>query len=98
MGLRGAVALQQGVDEDIVARVASRHVDTLAPRLAAAVAVADAYLGAPAEVTADDWRDLTTVLTEDDVATIVLRLTLFSRNKVRVALGLDADEVRYRTF
>jgi hypothetical protein len=91
MGLRGAVAQQQGITEEIVTQVASRQDAVLAPRHAAAAAVADAFLGAPSTVTPDEWAALTSVLTEDEVAVIVLRLTLFSRNKVRVALGFDDD-------
>jgi hypothetical protein len=91
MGLRGAVAQQQGITEEIVTQVATRQDAALAPRHAAAAAVADAFLGAPGAVTAEGWHELTSVLSEDEVVVIVLRLTLFSRNKVRVALGFDDD-------
>jgi hypothetical protein len=90
MTLRGAVAQQQGITEAVVSQVSAGD-DHLHPRHAAAAAVADAFLGAPAELTTERWRELTTVLSEDDIAVIVMRLTLFSRNKVRVALGLDID-------
>jgi hypothetical protein len=98
MSLRSAVALDQGLDDSAVAAVTEERLDTLDARGAAAVAVADAFLGAPLDWSDEDWRQASSALTEDEVAEIVLRLTHFTRNKVRVALRLDVDEIRVRPF
>ena len=98
MGLRGAVARQQGVDESLLATVASGRRGDLEPRQAAAVAVADAFLEAPGVVSSADWEATIAELTEAEISELVLRLTLFSRNKVRVSLGLDEDTVRIRSY
>jgi hypothetical protein len=98
MGLRSAGALQQGVDESLLATVAAGRRGDLEPRQAAAVAVANAFLETPGVVSSTVWEETATELTEDEIAELVLRLTLFSRNKVRVSLGLDEDTVRIRSY
>jgi len=98
MGLRSAVALQQGVDESLLATVAAGRRGDLEPRQAAAVAVANTFLETPGVVSSTEWEATATELTEDEIAELVLRLTLFSRNKVSVSLGLDEDTVRIRSY
>jgi hypothetical protein len=92
MGLRDAVASDRGADEELLASsVPGRMAED--PRHAAALELADAYLGAPADVTADRWAAMTGVLSPLQLAELAMRLTKFSRNKVRVSLGLDLPEV-----
>jgi hypothetical protein len=67
-------------------------------RHAAALEVADAYLGLPGEVGIDAWSRLTTVLSPIEIAELALRLSKFSRNKVRVSLGLDVGDVERRFY
>jgi hypothetical protein len=91
MGLRRAVAPDQG-NEALLDAVVEGEVPK-EPRLAAAHALADAFLVDPAAMTAEQWATIRAQLSPDDVAEIVLQLTRYSRNKVRRALGLDLDEV-----
>ena|SRR5436305_5546523 len=91
MGLRRAVAPDQG-NEELLDAVLDGEVPA-DPRLAAAHALADAFLVDPAGMTADRWADIRAELTADEVAEIVLQMTRYSRNKVRRALGLDLDEI-----
>ena len=98
MGLRSAGALQQGVDESLLATVATGRRGDLEPRQSAAVAVANAFLETPGIVSSTEWEATAAELTEDEIAELVLRLTLFSRNKVSVSLGLDEDTVRIRSY
>jgi hypothetical protein len=70
----------------------------LAPDELAGLSVADGFLGAPAQWTDQDWRNAASALGDDGVAELVLLLTKFSRNKVRVALGLDLSEIALRPY
>jgi hypothetical protein len=91
MGLSRAVASAEGSDGlldavlDGVAPARGRH--------RAVYALAEAYLLDPAGLTSDGWRAIRAELTVEQVGELVLNLTRFTQNKVRVALGLDLDEV-----
>ena len=92
MGLRDAVASERGADEELLSAAAGGRPVTDA-RHAAALELADAYLGAPGALDAARWATLSSVLTPHQLAELALRLTKFSRNKVRVSLGLDLPEI-----
>jgi len=108
MSLRDAVAFEQGADESLLGLAATPprggqvdvppNVAMLHDRHAAALEVADAYLGLPGEVGIDAWSRLTTVLSPIEIAELALRLSKFSRNKVRVSLGLDVGDVERRFY
>lgn len=98
MSARGAVALQQGADEELLDAVDDYRASTLEPQQQAALALADAYLGSPADL-ADVTRDeVRAQLTTPQVVELVLKLTGYSSDKAMIALGLDFDEVRIFTM
>jgi alkylhydroperoxidase family enzyme len=94
MSARSAVALQQGVDEEMLAAVDHPEDSDLSPAQRAALRLADAYLIAPAEMTDAVKQEVAAHLRPAQVVELVLKLTGFSSDKVMVALGLDFDEVR----
>jgi alkylhydroperoxidase family enzyme len=98
MSARGAVALQQGVDEQMLDKVDHYDDSDLTPVQQAALRLADAYLGAPAEMSDAVRADVAAHLTSLQVVELVLKLMGFSSDKAMVALGLDFDEVRTFTM
>src|SRR5687767_7605459 len=98
MGLRNAVALEHGADEELLAAAAQGTRRLLTARHAAALNTADAYLGQPGALSPAEWSSLTSQLAPTELAEIALRLTTFSRNKVRVSLGLDPEEITHRVY
>ena len=98
MSVRSAVALQHGVDEEMLAAVDHYQDSDLSPAQRAALVLADAYLVSPAEMTESAKRDVAAHLTPVQVVELVLKLMGFSSDKVTVALGLDLDEVRTITM
>jgi hypothetical protein len=104
MSLRDAVAFEQGADEGLL-RAASTGDEprpddavVLDARHAVALEIASLYLGAPGSLTADDWARLTATWSPPDIAELALQLTKYSRNKVRVSLGLDVAEGTRRFY
>jgi alkylhydroperoxidase family enzyme len=98
MSARSAVALQQGVDEEMLSDVDHYETSDLSPAHQAALRLADAYLIAPAEMSESVKRDVAANLTPTQVVEVVLKLMGFSSDKVMVALGLDFDEVNIFTM
>ena len=98
MSARSAVALQRGVDEDMLAAVDHYQDSDLSPAQQAALSLADAYLTSPAETSESVTREAATHLSPIQVVELVLKLMGFSSDKVTVALGLDMDEVRVFTM
>jgi len=94
MSARGAVAQQQGVDEEMLAKVDRYDDSDLSPMQVAALRLADAYLGAPAETSDAVRAEVATHLSAVQVVELVAKLVGFSSDKAMVALGLDFDEVR----
>lgn len=73
----------------------------IAPQLRrhrAGVALADAFLLSPSQVPEQDWATIREELSPAEAADAVLRMGQHSRNKVRVALGLDDDEITPRSL
>ncbi len=89
MSARGAVAQQQGVDEQMLDKVDHYEDSDLSAEQRAALRLADGYLIAPAAMT-DAART--------EIVEVVLKLMGFSSDKAMVALGLDFDEVRTFTM
>jgi alkylhydroperoxidase family enzyme len=98
MSARSAVALQQGVNEEMLAEVDHYEDSELSPVQQAALRLADAYLISPAEMSEAVKHDVAAHLSPEQVVEIVLKLTGFSSDKVMVALGLDFDEVNIFTM
>ena len=98
MSARGAVAQQQGVDEEMLAKVDHYDDSDLSPFQQAALRLADAYLTAPAEMSAGVREEVAAHLTPVQVVELVFKLMGFSSDKAMVALGLDFDEVQTFTM
>src|SRR4051794_88258 len=98
MSVRSAVALQRGADETLLSAVDHYRDSDLSPAHQAALALADAYLTAPAELSAAVREEVAAHLSAAQAVELVLKLKGFSSEKVMVALGLDLDEVRVITM
>ena|SRR5438093_3967261 len=98
MSARSAVALQHGVDEEMLAAVDRYEDSDLSRAQRAALRLADAYLTSPGEMSESVKREVAAHLTPAQVVELVLKLMGFSSDKVMVALGLDLDEVRIFTL
>jgi alkylhydroperoxidase family enzyme len=94
MSARSAVALQRGADEQLLAAVDHYRDSDLSPVQQAALALADAYLTSPADMSAAVKDEVASQLSAGQAIEIVLKLMGFSSDKAMVALGLDLDEVR----
>jgi len=98
MSARGAVAQQQGVDEQMLEKVDHYEDSDLAPEQRAALRLADAYLVAPGAMSDAVRAEVSALLTPAQVVEVVLKLTGFSSDKALVALGIDFDEVQTFTM
>jgi alkylhydroperoxidase family enzyme len=94
MSARSAVALQEGVDEPMLASVDHYQHSDLSPFQKAALRLADAYLTSPADMSDSIRREVANELSPGQVVELTLQLMGFSNDKVMVALGLDMDEIR----
>ena len=94
MSARGAVAQQQGVDDEVLAKVDDYEHSDLSPAQVAALRLADAFLIAPAATTDEVREDVAGELSAVQVVEVVLKLMGFSSDKAMVALGIDFDEER----
>ena len=98
MSARSAVALQRGANEQMLTAVDQYRESDLTAAQQAALALADAYLTSPAEMTEAVRHEVAAHLTPAQVVEVVLKLMGFSSDKAMVALGLDLDEVRVFTM
>jgi alkylhydroperoxidase family enzyme len=98
MSARSAVALQRGADEAMLSAVDHYRESDLAPSQQAALALADAYLTSPRDMTDEVKAEVSSHLSPVQTVEIVLKLMGFSSDKAMVALGLDFDEVRVFTM
>ena len=98
MSARGAVAQQQGVDEQMLDKVDHYEDSDLSAEQRAALRLADGYLIAPAATTDAARTENAAHLTPPQIVEVVLKLMGFSSDKAMVALGLDFDEVRTFTM
>ena len=98
MSVRSAVALDEGADEELLAKVDTYEASDLTEFQKAALRLADVYLGVPS-VTDDHLRAVILgELTPAQVVETVLKLMQWSSDKVMVSLGHDLDEVRIMPF
>ena len=98
MSARGAVAQQQGVDEEMLAEVDHYEDSDLSAFQQAALRLADSDLPAPAETPDGVRRGIAEQLTARQAVELVLKLMGFSSDKALIALGIDFDEVKIFTM
>jgi len=98
MSVRSAVALQQGVDEELLDKVDTYEASDLSEMRKATLRVADAYLTSPADISDDVKRSALEHLTTPQIVETVLHLMQYSSDKIMVALGLDLEEIRIMSF
>ena len=98
MSARSAVALQEGVDEQLLSTVDHYEQSDFTPAQKAALRLADAYLTSPADLSESVKGDVAEHLSPAQVVELALKLMGFSSDKVMVALGLDLDEIRVFTL
>jgi alkylhydroperoxidase family enzyme len=98
MSARGAVAQQQGVDEQMLEKVDHYEDSDLSAEQRAALRLADGYLVAPAATTDTTRAEIAAHLAPAQIVEVVLKLMGFSSDKAMVALGLDFDEVQTFTM
>ncbi len=93
MSVRSAVALDHGVDEAMLDAVDHYRDSDLTADQQAALVLADAFLGAPAEMSDATRMEVAAHLTPTQVVEETLKLMGFASDKVVVALGFDLDEI-----
>jgi alkylhydroperoxidase family enzyme len=93
MGIRSAVALREGLDEPMIAKVWDYESSDLSPRRKTALRLADAYLIGMGHVPDELRREAAAELTPAEIFEIGILLFKSMQNKVRIALGTDAAEV-----
>jgi alkylhydroperoxidase family enzyme len=98
MSARSAVALQEGVTEEMLAKVDDYAVSNLTPEQKASLRLADAYLTSPADMSQSVRDEVATHLSPAQVVELTVKLVGFSNDKVMVALGLDLDEISLFTL
>ena len=98
MSARSAVALQQGLDEQVLSEVDHYRDSDLSPAQQAALALADAYLTSPADMSDAVHEEVASRLSAEQVVELVLKLMGYSSDKAMVALGLDFEEVSVFTM
>lgn len=98
MSVRGAVAQQQGADEELLAEVDHYEDSGLSDFQKAALRLADVYLTYPAGMSDEAKSEVLRHLSAAQVAELVLKLMGFSSDKIMVALGLDLEEVTIIRF
>jgi hypothetical protein len=98
MSVRSAVALQQGVDEELLAKVDTYETSDLSEMRKATLRLSDAYLTSPADISDDVKRSALEHLTTPQIVETVLHLMQYSSDKIMVALGLDLEEIRIMSF
>ncbi|MBO0732206.1 MAG: hypothetical protein J2P57_23290 [Acidimicrobiaceae bacterium] len=70
----------------------------MSPQQRAALRLADAYLGSPADMSDADREEIASRLTPQQIIEVVMKLVGFSSDKAMVALGLDFEEIRIFTM
>ena len=96
MGVRSAVALEAGVDDELLAMVDDYEHSLLNPAQKAALRFADAFLRGPTPIDDELRTELLRHLSSSELGALAVRLMHFSTDKVMVALGLDLSEVRHQ--
>jgi alkylhydroperoxidase family enzyme len=80
----------------MIAAVSHFEHSDLSDRQRAALRVADDYLVSPGSLSDAQWEEILRHLSEREVVEIVTNLWGYTRNKIRVSLGMDLDEISRR--
>src|SRR4051794_17888205 len=89
MSVRLAVARDQGLDEQMIARVErGEHVQ---PRHAAALRLADELMTQPRLLSDEDAAELRAHFSPEEVLELTLDVMKWNHQKVSVSLGLDTE-------
>jgi hypothetical protein len=89
--VRGAVARQHGLDENLVAEVTARDGEALTAAQRAALRLADALMTQPGEIDAELAAELRRFFTDDQIVELTLDVMKWNYQKVAVALRIDAE-------
>ncbi len=86
------------MDEQLLSAVDHYRDSEISAAQQAALALADAYLTSPAEMSDAVREEVRGQLSAVQVIELVLKLTGYSSDKAMVALGLDFEEVKVFTM
>src|SRR5690348_9055232 len=95
MSVRSAVALDHGVDDELLAKVDAYETSDLTAAQKAELRLADAYLGAKPNLDEQERAEILRLLSVPQVVETVLKLMQWSSDKVMVALRQDLDEPKF---
>jgi hypothetical protein len=99
MGLRSAVAQQQGATEQLLGGPLRADDEGLAADHRAALLVCQAFLEDPAHFGDSDDADVVRrTFSAAQVVELMVRLVMWSSDKALIALGLDLDEPRSQLY
>lgn len=93
MSVRSAVALQQGADDELLAKADDYEGSDLTDVQKAALRLADTYLNSPARMPDPVRSSAVAHLSLAQAVELAVQLMGFSNDKVMVALGFDLDRV-----
>ena len=99
LNARQAVAVQAGLDEDMVSKLQVFKDSDLPDNIKAALAITDALAGAPQSVTDEMWADARKHFSEKEVVDIVLLSCFTTGSRVAIILGVEpGKEASSRLF
>jgi hypothetical protein len=99
MGLRSAVALQQGATEELLDKTRRADDAGISSDQRAALLLCQAFLEDPAHFGATDAAgEVRIALTAAQIVELLVRLVMWSSDKVLIALGLDLDEPKSQLY
>ena len=91
MSLRSAVAVQQGLDETMAAKVQRYEASDLSDAQKAALRLADALMTQPGAIDPGLAAELHDHFTSEQLLELTLDVMKWNYQKVTVALGVDAE-------
>src|SRR6478735_11313046 len=91
MSVRSAVAVQQGLDETMAAKVLTFETSDLTDAQKAAIRLADALMTQPGAISPTLAAQLHEHYTDDQILELTLDVMKWNYQKVSVALGLDFE-------
>ena len=89
--MRLAVAKHEGLDEDMVAKIHHYRTSDLPDHQKAALALADALMTQPGDISPDLRAELQRHFTDEQLLEITVDVMKWNYQKVSVALGVDAE-------
>ena len=89
LNARAAVAVQAGLNEDIVGKLTRFESSDLPEKVKVALRIANAISSAPSSLTKELWEETRKFYTEQEVVDLVLLSVHTTSSKVTITLGLD---------